>query len=276
MGTVLLVKQGEEYFAMKILRNAPNDTLSKHKMKRFIREAKILSKIDHPNVVKVIDFGIFKETQFPYILMEFVPGHQLYTFINKVELDLEEKISIIRQLASALDAVHKHGIIHRDVKPGNVVVMSDGNVKLTDFGIAHMTGSHLTVSCEMLGSPAYMAPEAFDANSMKDERADIFSLGVIAYELFTGRKPFLGDTMAEIMNQVQTVAPLAPLTIVPDLPPYLQDIMAKMLAKDPDDRFRSASQIVKAFDHECARNPVKEGITSRLLRSLILKKATWR
>lgn len=276
MGTVLLVKQGEQYFAMKILRNAPNDSLSKRKMKRFIREAKILSKIDHPNVVKVIDFGIFKETQFPYILMEFISGHQLFAYIKKVDLDMDEKISIIKQLASALAAVHKHGIIHRDVKPANVVITQEGVVKLTDFGIAHMTGSHLTVSCEMLGSPAYMAPEAFDANLMKDERADIFSLGVIAYELFTGRKPFLGDTMAEMMNQIQTVAPIEPLRLVADLPPYLQDIMAKMLAKAPDDRFKSASQIVRAFDHECATNPVKEGITSRLLRTLILRKATWR
>ncbi|NOY74406.1 MAG: protein kinase [Kiritimatiellaeota bacterium] len=276
MGTVLLVERHGELFAMKILRNAPSDSLSQHKFKRFIREARILSKIDHPNVVKVIDYGIFKETRFPYILMEFVSGHQLYTFINKVELDLEEKRSIIRQLASALAAVHKHGIIHRDVKPANVVITTERVVKLTDFGIAHMTGSHLTVSCEMLGSPAYMAPEAFDTRRIKDERADIFSLGVIAYELFTGRKPFFGDTMAEIMHQVQTIAPVEPLTLVPDLPPYLQDIMAKMLAKDPDDRFKTASQIVKALDHECAKNSEREGITSRLLRTLLLKKATWR
>lgn len=276
MGTVLLVEQNNEQFAMKILRNSSESAISNHKLKRFIREAKILAKIDHPNVVKIVDYGIFKETKFPYILMEFLTGHPLSSYMQNVEMGLSEKISIIKQVASALVVVHDAGIIHRDVKPANIVITNEKIVKLTDFGIAHMMGSSLTVSREMLGSPAYMAPEAFNANERKDERADIFSLGVIAYELLTGQKPFGGDTIAEIMSQIRTAPPVEPLSLAPKMPPYLQDILAKMLAKDPEDRFASAAQVVRAFEHECASSLTREGITSRLLRTLLLKKPTWR
>jgi CheY-like chemotaxis protein len=276
MGVVLLVEKDKTYYAMKILRRETKDPLSDLKIKRFIREAEILSKIDHPNIVKVIEFGMSGKEGVPFFVMEFISSLPLNHYIAQNSLSIEEKISIIRDSALALNVVHNEGVLHRDIKPGNILITDDHQVKLTDFGIARVNDSSITIPTEILGSPAYMSPEAFDSSVIKDHRSDIFSLGTIAYELLTGQKPFNGDTIGEVMNEIRFNKPIEPMKLVPDLPPYLQDILAKMLAKKPEDRFSGVDKVIDALDHQSGNLNHKEGITARLLRTLILRKPTWK
>ncbi len=276
MGVVLLVEKDKKYYAMKILRRESPGPISDPRTQRFIMEAEILSKINHPNVVKIFEYGISKNDEVPYFVMEFIPGSPLNHHMTNNTLSNSEKVEIIRQLSSALDIVHEAGILHRDVKPGNVLITDDKTAKLTDFGIARVSDSDLTITSELLGSPAYMSPEAFNSSLKKDQRTDIFSLGIISYELLTGVKPFHGETIGEIMDKIQNHNPIEPIKINPHLKPYLQDILAKMLAKEPVNRFSSAGEIVVAINHGCVNRPHKEGITTRLLKTLLLNKPTWR
>lgn len=275
MGVVLLVKKDEQYFAMKILRRENYDPKHHLKVQRFIREAEILSQIDHPNVIKIFEYGVSEDEEIPYIVMEFIPGRPLNHHMRSNNFTLDQILSIIRQIAQALAIVHEFGVIHRDVKPGNIILTDDMVLKLTDFGIARIDTSELTITREILGSPAYMSPEAFENSVRSDARSDIFSLGVIAYELLTGVKPFHGETIGEMMNAIKFQRPIEPLKINSSIPPGLQDILAKMLAKKPEERFSSAAEIIKALDFEDARKQGKEGITRKLLRTLLLRKPTW-
>ncbi|MBN1863312.1 MAG: protein kinase [Victivallales bacterium] len=275
MGVVLLVKKGKHYYAMKILRRENSSREHRTKVQRFIREAEILSKIDHPNVIKIFEYGVSEDEQIPYIVMEFIPGRALNQIIRSANFSNEQSMYIIRQLAEALATVHKFGILHRDIKPGNILITDDLKIKLTDFGIAKIEDSELTITREVLGSPAYMSPESFENSVKCDCRSDIFSMGVIAYELLTGVKPFHGETIGEMMNSIKHHRPIEPLKINNSFPPYLQDVLAKMLAKKPDERFSSADEILKALDYQDARSQGKEGFTQKLLRTLLLRKPTW-
>ena len=275
MGVVLLVEKENKRYAMKILRNEYDASDKNLKIKRFLREAEILSQIDHPNVIKIYEYGISEAEDIPYIIMEFMPGKPLNHYMRMFSFTNDQIISIIRQVSESLNAVHEHNILHRDIKPGNILMTDDICLKLTDFGIAKVLNSNLTMTKEILGSPAYMPPEAFDSQSLCDCRSDIFSLGVIAYELLTGVKPFHGETIGEIMNAIKYQRPIEPLKINRNLPPYLQDIVAKMLAKKMEDRFSNVKEIIKALDFENAHSSGKEGFTRKLLRTLLLKKPTW-
>ena len=207
--------------------------------------------------------------------MEFVPGMTLNYYMRSSSFNIDQIILIIRQIAEALSVIHEYGVLHRDVKPSNILLMDDMTLRLTDFGIARIDDSKLTITKEILGSPAYMAPEAFENSIRSDARTDIFSLGVIAYELFTGVKPFHGETIGEIMNAIKFQKPIEPLKINTTMPPGFQDILAKMLAKKPSERFSSAAQILKALDFENAKAQGKEGFTRKLLRTLLLRNPTW-
>ena len=275
MGVVLLVSKDDEYYAMKILRSEMGGLDSDRKLQRFSREAEILTQINHPNIVRFFEYGVSPKDNVPYFVMEFVAGQPLSLHIENGDLQIHEKLHIVKQIASALAFIHERGIIHRDVKPANILVTGQKEVKLSDFGIARIADSDLTITHEMLGSPAYMSPEAFDASKKKDQRSDIFSLGTICYELLTGIKPFSGETITELMDSIRHDKPIEPMRLSLEIRPYIQDILAKMLAKAPDDRFASASDIVKAFDKEHVESP-ESSITSRLLRTLLLRKPTWR
>lgn len=275
MGVVLLVKKGNHYYAMKILRRENYDPQHHLKVQRFIREAEILSQISHPNVIKIFEYGVSEDEEIPYIVMEFIPGRPLNHHMRSNNFNNDQIIHIIRQLANALSVVHDFGILHRDVKPSNIILTDDLTLKLSDFGIAKIESSSLSLTREILGSPAYMAPEAFENSIKLDNRSDIFSMGVIAYELLTGVKPFHGETIGEMMNAIKFQRPIEPLKINNSFPPYLQDILAKMLAKKPDERFSKAKDIITALDYEDARKQGKEGLTRKLLRTLLLRKPTW-
>jgi serine/threonine-protein kinase len=240
-----------------------------------MREADILAKINHPNIVKIFEYGLSPKENVPYFIMEFVDGNPLNEHITAGDLSIKDKLVIIKQIASALAFIHEQGILHRDVKPANIIVMDDKTVKLTDFGIARIAESELTITHEMLGTPAYMSPEAFNAAREKDQRSDIFSLGTICYELLTGIKPFSGETIAELMDSIQHEKPIEPMRIAPEIRPYVQDIMAKMLAKSPEDRFSSAAEVLRALEKEYVDFD-NSSITRKFFRALLLRKPTWR
>ncbi|MBT3375372.1 MAG: protein kinase [Lentisphaerae bacterium] len=247
MGTVLLAEAGGEYYALKVLHSWQLDQGSGRPRQRFEREAKILSEIDHPNVVKIFDFKLDSEVESPHILMEYVEGETLRYIVNATGYDLLRKLKIIRQIASALSAVHAHGIVHRDIKPSNVLVTAADGVKLTDFGIARVASSTLTGTGEIVGSPAYMSPEVFITDDV-DYRADIFSLGVLSYELITNTKPFWAETLSRLIKVISSQPVPDPRHKGLELPDSVANLLTHMLEKSPDDRYQSADELVRAID----------------------------
>ncbi len=231
--------------ALKILKNEDTENISQSiKIERFLREAKIMKNITNSHIVKIYDSG-FYEDKTSFILMEYVDGSVLTDFIKKNQLPTKQRVFIIGKLAAALFAVHKKGILHRDIKPGNVVLTKQLEPKLLDFGIARTVDSSLTMEHEVLGSPAYMSPEGFAISSSKlTPQSDIFSLGVLAYELLTGQKPFIADTINEITQAIQYSKPIAPSKINPEVSEKVERVIGKMLEKQLADRYYSADQII--------------------------------
>lgn len=270
MGVVFLVKKGNIEYALKVLREDEESIKHDAKTKRFIREGKILSTINHNNIVKVHSTG-FLEGESPYILMEYISGKILTHYIKENSLTIEQKVFIIGQLASALATVHKKGILHRDIKPGNIIIKDGYIPKLLDFGISRIANSSLTMEYEILGSPAYMPPETFDSNDV-DLRADIFSLGIVSYELLTGQKPFNGETVNDIMYAIQFNNPIEPQKINKRIPSSIQSILAKMLKKIPKHRYNKASEIVQDINN--LRKPATTATHTRLI-SLIKMNKDW-
>ena len=238
---ILLVEKEDKYYAMKIMKYASMDSESENRVKRFFREAQIMRSINHPNIVRVYEYK-FDDNHHPFILTEYVPASSLTSKVIQ-KMDLEEKLNFMHKLASALWEVHKRGIIHRDIKPSNIMVTSDREPKLTDFGIASVKDSSLTLTKEILGSPKYMAPEVFSGTHGIDARSDIFSFGIVAYEILTGTQPFEGRSISHIVHSVCSDKPARPSRINPEIPKDVDDILAQMLAKDPDDRYANISNV---------------------------------
>lgn len=276
MGVVLHVEKHSIPYALKILRKAGDESTHHVRVNRFLREAEVLSKIEHPNVVRIFRSGFPKDSDVPFILMEYVDGRPLTDYIKKGTLSITQKLEIIKQIAMALAAVHKAGILHRDIKPSNILVTPQHIAKLSDFGIARISDSSLTMTHEVLGSPAYMPPEAFNSKKMIDSRSDIFSLGVLAYELFTGTKPFHGETVAEMMEAIQHSRPIEPRKLIPDLSMSVQKLLAKMIEKRPSDRYETAQQIVDAIQ-EIIDGKSKESTSPSLsfLKQIIRGRKVW-
>ena len=202
---------------------------------RFFREAKAIGKLSHPNIVTIYDVGDYQGTA--YIAMEFLDGADLVPYCDKKNLlPLAEIIRIISSTALALDYAHKNGIVHRDIKPGNIRILKNGAVKVIDFGIARVIETSSTNSGIIIGSPNYMSPEQVDGQAL-DGRSDLFSLGAIFYELLTGEKPFKGDSLTSLLLQIKT-APPAPIgTLSPQVPAACIAIVEKALAKDKEQRY---------------------------------------
>jgi len=275
MGVVLLVEKDQRLFALKILRKEGDPETHASRVKRFLREAEILSQIDHPNVVKIYDSGFPKNSDVPFILMEYIDGKPLTDYIKKQGLTMEQKLYIIAQIASALAIVHKFGVLHRDVKPSNVLVASGYTSKLSDFGIARISDSSLTMTHEVLGSPAYMPPESFNSKKPLDNRSDIFSLGILSYELITGAKPFHGETVGEMMSAIQYARPAEPRKLVHDISQSIQDILANMLQKNPEDRYQSATKIVQAINNIGRKSDDTDTSSLKFLRNMIYGNRVW-
>lgn len=206
---------------------------------RFYQEAKAAGRLSHPNIVTIYDVG--KSGDVAYIAMEFLQGRELRDILNEdPHLPIDQVLDIAMQLAQGLAYAHEHGIVHRDVKPSNIMVIRDGHVKITDFGIARMASSSVRTQTGMvLGSPKYMSPEQVMGKAI-DQRSDIFSLGVMLYEMLTGQAPFNGENVNAIMYQTLNAIPTSPSTLNPAVPEMANFILAKALAKKLEDRYQNA------------------------------------
>ena len=225
--------------AIKILngRHANDDQF----IERFRREAKNAAALNHPNIVSIYDRGNAEDTY--YIAMEFLDGRTLKELIvGRGAAPINVAIEYARQILSALRFAHRHGIVHRDIKPHNVLVDGEGRVKVTDFGIARAGTSQMTETGSIVGTAQYLSPEQARGGEV-DPRSDLYSLGIVLYELLTGKTPFEGETPVEIAMKHLSNAPKPPSKLRPDIPPELDMVVLRALAKSPDDRYQSADEM---------------------------------
>lgn len=209
---------------------------------RFYQEAKAAGRLSHPNIVTIYDVG--KSGDVAYIAMEFLQGREIRDLLDEGKaLSVRDVLDIVSQVALGLAYAHEHGIVHRDVKPSNIMMIRDGHVKITDFGIARMESASVRTQTGMvLGSPKYMSPEQVMGKQI-DQRSDIFSLGVMLYEMLTGKAPFVGENVNAIMYQTLNGIPPSPSSVNPAVPEMLNFIVAKALAKGLDDRYQNAKDL---------------------------------
>lgn len=212
---------------------------------RFFREAEIAGKLSHPSIVTIHDVG--EDGDLTYMAMEFLEGEDLDKFITKGNLlSFRRVLDVVAKIAEALDYAHKANVIHRDIKPANVMLLKNGNIKVTDFGIAKAISSSRTKTGVILGTPNYMSPEQIMGQKI-DSRSDIFSLGVLFYQLITGELPFHGDNLSALLYQITQIKHPSPRSHNPKIPGICEQILDKAMAKDPNKRFKSAGEISRVF-----------------------------
>jgi eukaryotic-like serine/threonine-protein kinase len=218
---------------------------------RFYQEARAAAGLNHPNIVTVHDVG--KAGDVVFMAMEYIEGVELRSLTGEGKpLRLPQALSIAAQVAEGLGYAHGRGVVHRDIKPANIMVVANGPVKITDFGIARRRSSaDLTQTGMMLGSPKYMSPEQV-IGKRADHRSDIFSLGVILYEMLSGAAPFNGENVTALMYQIVNFVPPPPSQVNAELPQLLDYITAKMLAKQVEERYQDAAEVAKDL-RECER-----------------------
>ena len=219
-----------------------------HLLVRFKREAQSLARLTHPNIVTILDYGEFQGE--PYLVMPYLPGGTLKSRIKK-PIPYQEAARLLIPIAQAMIHAHQQGIIHRDIKPANILITSTGESMLSDFGIAKLLDTEetreLTGSGFGIGTPAYMAPE--QGIGQADERADIYALGTVFYELVTGRVPYRADTPMAILIKKREEPLPHPRKFVPDLPDAVANVLIKVLARDPRNRYQTALEFLKALKH---------------------------
>ena len=214
---------------------------------RFYREAKSVGRLNHPNIVTIHDIG--KTDNIVYMAMEFLEGQSLKEILDvHTAMSVDQIANIAAQVAHGLAYAHKNGVVHRDIKPANIMLVRGGMAKITDFGIAQMPTGSKTLAGTVLGSPKYMAPEQVLGTDV-DGRADLFSLGVVLYEMLTGESPFNGDNINTTMYRIVNETPVPPTTIVPRTPAAFNLIVAKALAKNPDERYQTAKELAYDLRH---------------------------
>ncbi|MGC9397513.1 MAG: serine/threonine-protein kinase [Anaerolineae bacterium] len=237
----------ERYVAIKVLRTALADDVTF--LARFQREARAVAALRHPNIVQVFDFDV--EGELTYMVMEMLEGDTLKTRLNDYRLRGEymqegEIARILLDVLNGLAYAHSRGMIHRDIKPANILLTRQGDAVLADFGIAQiMDGTRYTVEGALMGTPEYMAPEQGLENH-SDARSDLYSLGVIVYEMLTGRTPFTAETPLAVLMQHLNTPPPSPRSVAPHIPEPFERLVLKALAKDPDDRYQSAGEMRSA------------------------------
>lgn len=230
--------------AIKIIKIDSNVGLEHEELRqRFYREAQNAGNLNHPNIVTIYDIGTAGNVD--YIAMEFVEGESLQDWIAKNPIPpLQQTLAIIEQIASGLDYASAKGIIHRDIKPANILLTTDMKAKIADFGIAKISTSKFTQTGAVIGTPSYMSPEQAMGKTL-DGRTDIFSLGVIFYEMLTGEKPFAGTNSSTIIYKILHEEPVQPQQLNVTLHPAFNEIVRRMLAKDPDKRYQSCAQLIQ-------------------------------
>ncbi len=225
---------------------------------RFIREAQSAGILSHPNVVTIHDVVEESEEGATFIAMEYVRGTDLKERLtSEGRLDLAEAVHVVTAVAEGLDYAHSKGVVHRDVKPANILLTTESGIKLTDFGIARLDTSNLTLEGQLLGTPNYMAPEQIQGQAT-DHRADVFSLGVVLYEMLTGEKPFKGENVTMVTHRIVYDEYTAPEEYLSHLPGPLLAVLDRALAKDPDDRFASVREMAQALQRAAAEIRAEE------------------
>jgi serine/threonine-protein kinase len=208
---------------------------------RFFQEAKAAGRLNHPQIITVYDFG--EEGEIAYMAMEFLKGTELRTRMKEGTISVPEAVHIAEQVAEGLGYAHEHGVVHRDIKPSNIMLLRHDQVKIMDFGIARMRASdQKTGTGLVLGTPKYMSPEQV-AGSPVDHRSDIFSLGVVLYEMLTHTKLFSGEDTPQIFHNVTNFQPPAPSRVNPEVPPMLDFVVERALKKDPAVRYQDAFEL---------------------------------
>ncbi len=249
MGTVYLAHDPviDRRVAVKVMHSDLGGERGEVVRRRFVQEARAAGRLIHPNIVTVFDVGEDPETSLAFIAMDYVQGETLWSLLaSERRFTVTESVRLATTLARALDFAHSKGVVHRDIKASNVLLTRDGEAKITDFGIARLDTSDLTAEGTILGSPSYMSPEQMRGLPV-DGRSDLYSLGVILFELLTGTKPFKAKSLPELSTIVVQQPPPDPAMLRPGLPALLAEVVLRCLAKDPDERFQTGSELADAL-----------------------------
>jgi eukaryotic-like serine/threonine-protein kinase len=270
MGEVFLAHDPhiDRRVALKVLQK--DHLASKAIVNRFIKEAKAIGRLSHPGIVGVYDVG--KDHGTIFIAMEFLEGQPLNEAVRTRKLGTPAILDICRQVAAALDYAHQRGIVHRDIKPSNLILTENDQVKLTDFGIASFEDASLTLktrSGDILGTPAYMSPEQVGGKGV-DNRSDLYSLGVILYELLAGRRPFVGNNLASLFKAINDHKITPPIKVNTSIPKGLNAVILKAVEKDPNRRFQSGAALAAALSRYLpgAKNGSKAPVNRVFLKPL--------
>ncbi|PJF29072.1 MAG: serine/threonine protein kinase, partial [Phototrophicales bacterium] len=249
MATVFKARQPrlERDVAIKVMHQ--NISQDPNFLARFEREARIVASLDHPNIVPIYDYD--EHMGQPYLVMKYVNGYTLKDILRAEPIAPHDILRVLTAVGSALEFAHKRGVLHRDIKPSNIIIDERGEAYLMDFGLARIAQSgESTMSADvMLGTPHYISPEQAQGNKDLDARTDVYSLGIVLYEMLTGRVPFVGDTSYAIIHAQITETPPPPRSINPTITPAVEAVVLKALAKSRDDRYSSPTELVNAFRH---------------------------
>jgi len=211
---------------------------------QFLHEAQIVGQLSHPSVVQLYDVGVNAQGT-PFLVMEYIAGKTLEHHLYPHTLTVQRACTWAADLARALAMAHRAGIIHGDIKPGNIFVTPENKVKLGDFGIAHLA-NQISPSGNVMGTPAYLAPEQIQS-APQDQRSDQFSLGIVFYQMLTGVRPFDGDSIGDVCAQIMSAEPSPPSRHNPAVPPAIDRVIARCLAKNPADRFSSCEELARSL-----------------------------
>ena len=227
---------------------------------RFFREAHAAGKLSHPGLVTIYDVGEEEGTQTPYIVMEYIEGRTLESFIGDTAgKPIELSLDLVKQVADALDYAHSQEVVHRDIKPANIIVTPHGRAKITDFGIAKLALTQFTLPGESPGTPSYMSPEQV-AGGLVDGRSDLFSLGIILYSILVGEKPFTGENATAVTFKIAYKDPVPPSQLKTSLDPRFDYVVLRALAKDPGSRYQSGKELADDLEDLChGRVPGSQG-----------------
>ncbi|MGH9523010.1 MAG: protein kinase domain-containing protein [Terriglobales bacterium] len=232
--------------ALKTLRVDIHGIESEEMLKRFQAEARNAGVLNHPNIVTIYDAQEIEGTF--YIAMEYIQGQTLQEMLKQATIPIPKMIDLVRQVCAGLDYAHARGIVHRDIKPANIMIEADGTVKIMDFGIAKGQGSGMTSTGQVLGTPNYMSPEQVKGKAL-DGRSDLFSLGVVVYEMLTGSRPFTGDNVTTIIYKIVNEQPATPLEVNKTIHPGLNAAVMKALAKNCDERYQSGADLAHDLEN---------------------------
>jgi tRNA A-37 threonylcarbamoyl transferase component Bud32 len=238
---------------------------------RFEREAQLVARLEHPNILPVYDYDEYEGK--PYLVMKYIEGMSLKEALAEGPLELPDIVLVMKAISSALDFAHQQGVLHRDIKPSNIMLDQQITPYLADFGLARTvqdSGSSLSQGM-LIGTPAYMSPEQATGKRELDARSDLYSLGVVLYELVVGRLPFDSDTTYSMLHDHVSTAPFMPTTFNPNLPPGVEGTLLRALAKDPEDRFPTATAMLTSLEdglRQSAASPFDTQSRHSLLVSL--------